>query len=108
MAGGLTSTSYPHLACRGGKPGRRTVKLTCSANLLVAGSVPSQGVIKKIMKIKPKWKRPGLVHVIANCQDCNFEASDFITAVQRAREHARKTGHEVSVETTYAQLYNAK
>lgn len=48
-----------------------------------------------------RQERPILVHVIAECRDCGWENSNHIEGVQRAYEHHRKTGHEVTVETGY-------
>lgn len=53
-------------------------------------------------------KRQWLVHSIADCQDCDWEETDYRTAIQKGRYHAKKTGHTVSIETGYAQIYNPK
>ena len=49
-----------------------------------------------------------IVHVIAVCHDCSWEEQDYNKAAKKGREHARKTGHEVSIETCYSQIYNLK
>ena len=50
------------------------------------------------------WK----VHAVASCSDCDFEELDYKTAVSKARAHAKKTGHEVCVETGFVRYYNKK
>lgn len=54
------------------------------------------------MKHCRKW----IVHAIADCKECDYEDTDFRTAQRTARNHALKTGHEVHIETGYAQYYN--
>ena len=51
-----------------------------------------------------KW----LIGTIASCYDCDWVEEDYRTAQKDAREHAKKTGHEVNVETTYNQTYNPR
>lgn len=58
--------------------------------------------------MKTSSKGPWLVHAIAQCSDCDWEEMSYRIAVKQGREHARKTGHEVIVETGYAQIYNSK
>ena len=53
------------------------------------------------MKRCRKWR----VHVNIQCEDCNFEASDYSTGLNEAREHALKTGHHVHGEVAYAVDY---
>ena len=55
-------------------------------------------------------KRVGkyLIHAIAQCQDCDWSEEDYKVAQKRAREHAKKTGHTVDLETGYWQQYNPK
>jgi len=60
------------------------------------------------MKVKTEEKRPWLVHAIAHCSDCLWKNEDYHTARRSAYAHARQTGHEVVVETGYAQYYNPK
>ena len=38
---------------------------------------------------------------IAQCQDCEWEEEDYITADSKARYHSKKTGHEVHIETAH-------
>jgi len=58
--------------------------------------------------VNNKNPRPSLVHAVADCQDCDFEDGWYITAVKSARDHAKKTGHKVVVETGYSKTYNEK
>lgn len=58
--------------------------------------------------MKKYSKRQWLVHVVANCTDCDWEETDNKIAVQKGRYHAKKTGHEVTIETGYVQIYNPK
>jgi len=51
-----------------------------------------------------KW----LIHAIAYCSGCNFEEQDYHIAQKKGRQHALKTGHMVTIETAYAQIYNNK
>lgn len=53
-------------------------------------------------------KRQWLVHAIADCLDCDWEETDYRIAVQKGRQHAKKTGHEVNIETGYNQILNPK
>jgi len=55
------------------------------------------------MKVK-KW----LVHAIADCGDCDFYESDYQLAQTKARKHHMKTGHKITVETGYCQIYERK
>ena len=49
-----------------------------------------------------------LIHAVAHCSDCKWEDTDYRTAITTAREHAKKTGHTVEVETGYCKTYNPK
>jgi len=49
-----------------------------------------------------------VVHCVANCSDCGWEETDYQTAGRKAREHAKKTGHEVIVETGTYRILNEK
>ena len=49
-----------------------------------------------------------VVHCVAQCSDCDFEETDYIVAGRKAREHAKKTGHEVIVETGTYRILNDK
>lgn len=51
-----------------------------------------------------RWK----IHAIAVCTDCSFEEGDYKMAVEKARLHAEQTGHEVTVETGFAMIYNER
>ena len=55
-------------------------------------------------------KRVGkyLIHAIASCRDCDWEEEGYKVAQKKAREHAKKTGHTVDIETGYIQTYNPK
>ena len=46
-----------------------------------------------------------LVHAVASCENCAFEESDYKKAQRKGREHFKKTGHKVTVETGYCQIY---
>ena len=50
-----------------------------------------------------KW----LIHAIATCGDCNFEESNYGTARRLGRNHYIKTGHTVTIETGYCQIYKS-
>ncbi len=58
--------------------------------------------------VKALRGRPWLIHAIASCSICDWRFEDYTKDVAgKAREHTRKTGHETSVETGYAQIYRA-
>jgi hypothetical protein len=40
-------------------------------------------------------------HAEAYCQDCEFVNSNYLKAIDKAREHAIKTGHTVDVVKGY-------
>jgi len=46
-----------------------------------------------------------IVHAIACCQECDWEDSQYETALKTARKHHIKTGHEVHTEIGYAGEY---
>ena len=50
----------------------------------------------------------GIIHVIANCRDCAWESSDYLTAQHSAAEHAKKRKHVVLVEIAKAGTYDGK
>ncbi len=50
--------------------------------------------------------RKNIIHAVADCENCKFVAGYFLTAVQLGREHAKKTGHKVTVETGNTWIYN--
>ena len=58
--------------------------------------------------MRVKFKRPRLVHAIGQCSDCEFYVDDLNEAVMKSRYHALNTGHTVTVETGYAQIYTDK
>lgn len=58
--------------------------------------------------MKTRYKRPGLIHALAFCQDCDWSEEWFPIAVKKAQIHAKQTGHTVDVETGYTQTYNPK
>lgn len=39
-----------------------------------------------------------LIHCIAHCNDCEFQAELYTTAAREGSKHCKKTGHTVSVE----------
>lgn len=47
----------------------------------------------------------GLIHAIATCKDCDWEDQDWQVAQKTAREHHKKTGHEVNLEIGYNKIY---
>ena len=55
-----------------------------------------------------KRNKKVLIHLTANCEDCNWKDEGYMTGAKSARLHAKKTGHTVSVETGYWMLYNPK
>ena len=61
---------------------------------------------KKLLKIK--YHKPQLIHAVVSCSECNFSESNYRNAVSEARKHAYETGHCVTVETGYFQIYNDK
>jgi len=46
----------------------------------------------------------GLVHALASCLDCNWEAGSR-NAMILAAQHHRKTGHQVMVEQCFSKTY---
>lgn len=60
------------------------------------------------MKVSTMAERPWLVHALAYCSDCGWDENNWRNAVKEGRKHASKTGHMVTVETGYAQIYNPK
>jgi hypothetical protein len=49
-----------------------------------------------------KWR----IHAIARCNDCGFEDENYNSALKSGRRHAIKTGHKLTIETGYCQIYN--
>lgn len=46
-----------------------------------------------------KYKRQGIIHIIAHCQNCDWQEEDFKKAMSKARKHATETGHKINIET---------
>ena len=42
-----------------------------------------------------------VTHILANCQDCEWEEDDYNTAYSKGVYHSKKTGHEVHIETAH-------
>ena len=55
------------------------------------------------MKIKM-----GIVHVIAECRDCSWRNTNYLTAQGLAAKHAKEKKHIVSVEVAEAGTYDGK
>lgn len=53
-----------------------------------------------------RYKHRGLIGCIAHCNNCDWQEEDYIKAMRKAREHAIKTGHRVSIEKTTYGTYN--
>lgn len=53
-----------------------------------------------------KTSKVGTIHVIASCCNCDKRWDDYLTAVQKARQHAENTGHRVNVERGQTWTYN--
>ncbi len=56
-------------------------------------------ISKKLVAVS--HRRSLLVHAIAECTICGKTFQDYLTTHDRAREHARKTGHKVIGEAGY-------
>ena len=52
-------------------------------------------------------KKP-VIHCTAICNDCNMEWTDYKTAREEARKHAKKTGHYVHGEEAILFRYGDK
>jgi hypothetical protein len=50
--------------------------------------------------------RRALIHAIGQCATCGKEWGWYLTAQRNARQHARRTGHYVTVELGYSVHYN--
>lgn len=48
----------------------------------------------------------GIVSRIAYCRDCKWGCEDFKTATNKAYQHAKRTGHKVTVAVEKATTYN--
>ena len=53
-----------------------------------------------------KIEKYGVIHQIADCQDCDKFNHDFNKARSWGYAHAKRTGHTVIVETGTAIQYN--
>ena len=51
-------------------------------------------------------RKKSLVHVIAECKNCDKHWEDYMTGWAKARRHAKRTGHHVVVELGYIIHYN--
>lgn len=47
----------------------------------------------------------GLIHAVADCQECDWTDHDYRTSQKSARRHHIKTGHRVHTETGYCGEY---
>ncbi len=51
------------------------------------------------MRLQKVFRSPKrIIHAIAHCNNCDFNAEFWKTASREATKHSRKTGHSVSVE----------
>lgn len=78
-----------------------------NSNIECITASPVQFMAKKI-----KSKRYGIVHCMAQCQECNWEDAIFSEKCQKpsdvrneASKHIRQTGHSVHVETGISTSY---
>lgn len=53
-------------------------------------------------------KRLEVVHVIANCRDCDWTTEDYVTGRVAAYRHAKSRKHRVLVEVAYGGLYDGR
>lgn len=62
--------------------------------------------------MKTRVNKHGSVSVVAQCENCGFEAQLVSTAVRESKKHVALTGHKVSIETvqyaTITPILNAK
>lgn len=49
-----------------------------------------------------------MIHAVANCNDCQWQDYSYHTAQRKGREHAKKTGHEVTIEVGYYIRYKRR
>lgn len=49
--------------------------------------------------------RKHLVHLIADCRDCDWRCEEYLTGQRKAREHANRHGHRVSADLGYIVEY---
>ena len=50
----------------------------------------------------------GVVHVVANCRNCSWEDTNYLTAQKSASKHAKYKKHTVSIEVLKAGTYDGK
>ena len=50
-------------------------------------------------------KNFGVIHAIATCETCGWEAKSYKNAQATAASHAKKTGHRVTGEIAYMFVY---
>lgn len=55
-----------------------------------------------------KNRYSGVVHAQAECEDCDWTASERKNALANGSLHARRTGHTVQCEQVTAVTYNKK
>lgn len=48
------------------------------------------------------------IHLVAECQDCDWETGDYLNGRAAAASHSRKTGHKVTGEAGYSFVYEGK
>jgi len=53
-------------------------------------------------------KRLGVVHVIAECQDCDWSTQDYIRGRAMASQHAKRHKHKVRVEVGMNGFYDGR
>jgi len=66
--------------------------------------------MKMIHYYKVKSVDTGIIHILAQCHDCDFEKSDYLNVPklrEQVRRHVAKTGHTVTIETGKATIYSA-
>jgi len=56
------------------------------------------------MKFDMKTEK-GLVHFIANCENCDWLTECHVTGQRRAAYHVKKTGHTINFESGYNGTY---
>jgi hypothetical protein len=50
----------------------------------------------------------GIIECLAECDECDFAATNRKNALALASQHARRTGHQVHAEQTIGVTYNRK
>lgn len=53
-------------------------------------------------------KKMGLVHFLAQCQECAWNTQDYINGPKNARSHAQAKNHVIDVEEGYNGIYDGK